>query len=59
VAVLGSASDCYLIMAQTKDGHMFWLVHTGTGPADTFCSPPGPNGCRVDASIRDPLVGSW
>jgi type IV pilus assembly protein PilE len=59
VAVLGSETDCYLVMAQTDDGHTFWLLHTGSPPVKRYCTPPGPGGCHEDASTGDALVGSW
>jgi prepilin-type N-terminal cleavage/methylation domain-containing protein len=59
VAVLGSSTDCYLIMAQTDDGHTFWLLHAGDPPVGRYCTPPGPGGCHQDASTGDPTVGSW
>jgi hypothetical protein len=59
VAVLGSESDCYLLMAQTDDGHTFWLLHTGDPPVKRYCTPPGQGGCHEDASTGDPTVGSW
>jgi prepilin-type N-terminal cleavage/methylation domain-containing protein len=59
VAVLGSSTDCYLIMAKTDDGHTFWLLHTGDPPVMRYCTPPGQAGCHQDASTGDPTVGSW
>jgi prepilin-type N-terminal cleavage/methylation domain-containing protein len=59
VAVLGSSSDCYLLMAQTDDGHSFWLLHTSDPPVKRYCTPPGQGGCHEDASTGDPTVGSW
>jgi prepilin-type N-terminal cleavage/methylation domain-containing protein len=59
VAVIGSSTDCYLIMAQTDDGHTFWLLHRGDPPVMRYCTPPGPGGCHQDASTGDPTVGSW
>jgi prepilin-type N-terminal cleavage/methylation domain-containing protein len=59
VAVLGSSSDCYLLMAQTDDGHSFWLLHAGSPPVKRYCTPPGQGGCHEDASTGDPTVGSW
>jgi prepilin-type N-terminal cleavage/methylation domain-containing protein len=59
VAVIGSSLDCYLIMAQTDDGHTFWLLHAGDPPVGRYCTPPGPGGCHQDASTGDPTVGSW
>jgi prepilin-type N-terminal cleavage/methylation domain-containing protein len=59
VAVLGSSSDCYLLMAQTDDGHSFWLLHTSDRPVKRYCTPPGQGGCHEDASTLDSTVGSW
>jgi prepilin-type N-terminal cleavage/methylation domain-containing protein len=59
VAVLGSSDDCYLVMAQTDDGHTFWLLHPADPPVMRYCTPPGSGGCHVDASTGDPTVGSW
>jgi prepilin-type N-terminal cleavage/methylation domain-containing protein len=59
VAVVGSSADCYLIMAQTDDGHTFWLLHPGDPPVMRYCTPPGPGGCHEDASTHDAMVGSW
>lgn len=59
VAVLGSSTDCYLLMAQTDDGHTFWLLHTGDPPVMRYCTPPGSGGCHQDASTGYPTVGSW
>jgi hypothetical protein len=59
VAVIGSSTDCYLLMAQTDDGHTFWLLHPGDPPVKRYCTPPGPGGCHEDASTGDPTVGSW
>jgi prepilin-type N-terminal cleavage/methylation domain-containing protein len=59
VAVIGSGTDCYLIMGQTDDGHTFWLLHAGDPPVKRYCTPPGPGGCHEDPSTGDPTVGSW
>jgi hypothetical protein len=59
VAVIGSGTDCYLIMAQTDDGHTFWLLHPAGPPAMRYCTPPGPGGCQQDASTGNAIVGSW
>ncbi len=56
VAVIVAESHCYIIMAQTSDGHLFWQWKESGGLNKMQCSPPGPGGCHEDG---DPLVGAW
>ena len=56
VAVIKAEKDCYIIMAKTDDGHLFWQWHDDMGHNKRQCNPPGPAGCH---DTGDPMVGSW
>ena len=57
VAVIAAAEDCYVIAAQTDDGHFFWRWHRGSAGPEYLCTPAGQGGC-VDGGV-DPLIGVW
>jgi prepilin-type N-terminal cleavage/methylation domain-containing protein len=59
VAVINSASDCYVAMAQTDDGHFFWLWRPPGKPAERACTPAGQGACHDDPASPDPTVGIW
>jgi type IV pilus assembly protein PilA len=57
VAVIASAVDCYVIEAQTDDGHFFWQWYRPDGVKERNCTPSGQGGC-----VQNPpstTIGIW
>jgi prepilin-type N-terminal cleavage/methylation domain-containing protein len=47
VAVVASDTECFVVLATSKDGHMFWQrMLSGEGP-ERGCVPEGQGGCQV------------
>jgi prepilin-type N-terminal cleavage/methylation domain-containing protein len=59
VAVTAADVKCYVIIAQTDDGHFFWQWRPPEESAKRACTPAGQGGCQTDADSGDPTVGSW
>jgi type IV pilus assembly protein PilA len=60
VAVIAAGKDCYIVMGQTDDGHLFWQYHSPDGTSERRCTPPGPGGCHSDTGSPDQAtIGAW
>jgi prepilin-type N-terminal cleavage/methylation domain-containing protein len=47
VSVVASEPDCFVVMAASSDGHLFWYrAVAGEGP-ERGCTPDGEGGCQV------------
>jgi prepilin-type N-terminal cleavage/methylation domain-containing protein len=58
VAVIRVDTDCYVVEAQTDDGHFFWLWHRPDNVRERQCTPAGQGGC-VDDPSNPGTIGIW